>query len=1000
MYLAAGLGQIREKATGFTVPSVSDIAVSDEDEVLVNLESTALLSGLHPTLPIQTLQAQKLMYLQNGFDRERKYNGGSNIRDAFVLAPAQAPTVESQTATSTLGAPVDVVIYGDYMYVTDAAGHRIIKLNRDGEYVAEFNRSSASLPAGITHKLDEPMGMCEDGTYLYVCDSKNDRVLVFQLSDFTYSSTFGSTGTGNGNFDTPLDICHDGTYLYVTDSENDRISIWTKATTTWNSHYGSTGSGTDQFNTPKGIVCDTATPCLWIADSLNNRLVISDKATVMGGATWTTVSSGSGYSILVPTGLGNDDSFTYVYLGVGAEIQRWETNGASAPTFKSKLGSWGTGDDQYKGTPFGISCTGGAVWVADNHWGFGDDGRLKSIDPIELDYQEEILQTVDYSSFGEREYCYTYVDEDGVESARSPVAGGVHPPNTVDLDVDGFHSADPKVAYIKLYGTYFDAFGDFYLIEKFANNPAGTTWTKTDDTDDTDLGGALPSLEKRLAIQGVPPTRRVSCIWRDMMWRAGGVHQPDYSAGTVNFAASWDASRGLWKGTITNGVVHDSWVGRYIAEQSAPDDKYQIVAVDTDNNYVWLSVEFEGTTASEVAYTVTDERDFSIIEYSQPGYHEDVPAGRFLAIGEGDGDEVVALYPMGERLFAFKRHSVWVVTGTGPSSFVVRRVTQSTGAQSPHSLVELPLPGSNPILAFWSYPTVYAMSPTGSEPQAMSSFMDPLTANVSEGASPRCVALFDRQREVVTFSMGTDDDPANHDNFTLETYGLRWSRDVGLRISAAGELRNRFGKYVPFSVDEFGCLRQHGIGATEGNPSNDLSGDVTAYDAQTLKISCSGATFDTDLEGCPAFIIDALGEMRRVPIVASALHDIYLAWDPSSTPDTDCSIMIAGIECVLETGEIDGDMAEIEKKYEDLWVDYQVGAATLRVDVAADEDDWELADEFDLDEDAPEHVPLSGASIGIRGSGVRFKFSTMAPGEAWALRSYSFRMSYRSERSR
>jgi hypothetical protein len=65
-----------------------------------------------------------------------------------------------------------------------------------------------------------------DQVYVGIHDTPWTGVQVFDLSG-NYLRSFGSYGSGDGQFEFPVDIKTDGNYVYVLDSGNNRISQWT-----------------------------------------------------------------------------------------------------------------------------------------------------------------------------------------------------------------------------------------------------------------------------------------------------------------------------------------------------------------------------------------------------------------------------------------------------------------------------------------------------------------------------------------------------------------------------------------------------------------------------------------------------------------------------------------------------------------------------------------------------------------------------------------------------
>jgi DNA-binding beta-propeller fold protein YncE len=84
--------------------------------------------------------------------------------------------------------------------------------------------------------------------------------------------SFGSTGTGNGEFKTPADVAIDGSdNIYVVDADNNRVQKFDSAGM-FLSQFGTSGTGAGQFNRPQGIFVDRATDRIYVADTGNQRV--------------------------------------------------------------------------------------------------------------------------------------------------------------------------------------------------------------------------------------------------------------------------------------------------------------------------------------------------------------------------------------------------------------------------------------------------------------------------------------------------------------------------------------------------------------------------------------------------------------------------------------------------------------------------------------------------------------------------------------------------------
>ena len=120
------------------------------------------------------------------------------------------------------------------------------------------------------------------------CPSGTDEV----VDGVCFVEEFGSTGTDDGEFDEPTGLAYDSEndLLYVSDSDNDRIQIFeivdgnTCPSGTdevvdgvcFVEEFGTTGTGNGQFDTPIGIALDTNNDLLFVADSDNDRIQVFD----------------------------------------------------------------------------------------------------------------------------------------------------------------------------------------------------------------------------------------------------------------------------------------------------------------------------------------------------------------------------------------------------------------------------------------------------------------------------------------------------------------------------------------------------------------------------------------------------------------------------------------------------------------------------------------------------------------------------------------------------
>ena len=178
--------------------------------------------------------------------------------------------------STQLGRPVRVVTYlnGPYgnafnsrgeMIISECHGHRISTFDIRGQEIRTFGSRGDSpeqmiYPAGIAiddadniyvsshHKMqkftssgelikcvgqrgskegefDDPRGVTLYDNQVYVCDSNNHRIQVFDL-DLTFIRSTGSYGEGSFEFNAPFDVKFDsGGNMYVAEFSNTRVQV-------------------------------------------------------------------------------------------------------------------------------------------------------------------------------------------------------------------------------------------------------------------------------------------------------------------------------------------------------------------------------------------------------------------------------------------------------------------------------------------------------------------------------------------------------------------------------------------------------------------------------------------------------------------------------------------------------------------------------------------------------------------------------------------------------
>ena len=184
-----------------------------------------------------------------------------------------------------------------------------------------------------------------------VADEKNNRIEIFNEAG-EFLKKFGAEGTGYGQFKDPRGIAMDSKgKTWVVDTGNDRVEAFSE-TGEYVSQFGTKGTGSGQFVEPKSLALSPK-GVIWVADSGNNRV---EELTTKGE-----------YQRQIPTGTNpvgiavasNGDVWNDNENETGA-IEEHGEKGELLQTF----GLRGEGNGQVR-EPKRLFVANGYVWVAD-----------------------------------------------------------------------------------------------------------------------------------------------------------------------------------------------------------------------------------------------------------------------------------------------------------------------------------------------------------------------------------------------------------------------------------------------------------------------------------------------------------------------------------------------------------------------------------------------------------------------------------------------------------
>ncbi|HET6383702.1 MAG TPA: hypothetical protein VFJ58_09945, partial [Armatimonadota bacterium] len=179
-----------------------------------------------------------------------------------------------------------VVSSGSPIYVSEIGNNRIVRMN---DITGAGWTTFGSLGSGVG-QFNMPSGIfVAPDNRIYIADTQNNRIV--RIDDITGAgwTTFGVPGNGVDQFREPFDIRVDSqNRIYIADRDNGRVVRINDMTGAGWVSFGSLGSGTGQFGIISGIFVDSANR-IYIADTGHSQIARIDDMTganliTLGGA--------------------------------------------------------------------------------------------------------------------------------------------------------------------------------------------------------------------------------------------------------------------------------------------------------------------------------------------------------------------------------------------------------------------------------------------------------------------------------------------------------------------------------------------------------------------------------------------------------------------------------------------------------------------------------------------------------------------------------------------
>jgi|HubBroStandDraft_1064217.scaffolds.fasta_scaffold00234_14 DNA-binding beta-propeller fold protein YncE len=159
------------------------------------------------------------------------------------------------------------------------------------DYIGTIGADSGIAGLDNAH-FDQPYGVAVDPVHghLFITDSVNQRVQVFDSATEAYVATIGpgngASGVDNGHFNLPGGVAVDTVHghVLVPDVENNRVQIFSTATfayvATLGADDGAAGTDNAHFHVPASVAVDEANGQILVADVGNLRIQVFSAASL------------------------------------------------------------------------------------------------------------------------------------------------------------------------------------------------------------------------------------------------------------------------------------------------------------------------------------------------------------------------------------------------------------------------------------------------------------------------------------------------------------------------------------------------------------------------------------------------------------------------------------------------------------------------------------------------------------------------------------------------
>jgi len=230
--------------------------------------------------------------------------GGINFEICTPADTCQAGS--SATGNGAFDDPFGVAVYGTTVYVADTFNHRVQVFDTNGNYLDQWGSEGNG-----NSQFDRPYGLAADAAgNIYVADSNNARMQKFDGDGDTLGQ-WGVSGLGDGQFYYNTGVAVSGAGVYVSDYNFHRVQRFSQTGATLDDGQSHTFAGL----APGAYLVSELVPAGWVLDDID-----------CGAATVT--ESGNTVSVTLAAG----DAVTCTFSNVEADTAAPETTIDTGPT--------------------------------------------------------------------------------------------------------------------------------------------------------------------------------------------------------------------------------------------------------------------------------------------------------------------------------------------------------------------------------------------------------------------------------------------------------------------------------------------------------------------------------------------------------------------------------------------------------------------------------------------------------------------------------------------